>query len=49
MVRQKYWNGEIENLLGVDPGEKTYNATVRRKVSSGKVVNTHNIHTHIHG
>lgn len=37
-LRQMYMNGEFESELGIDPNLKTFNATVRRDIKTGKEV-----------
>lgn len=38
LVRKKYYDGFYVYELGIDPGMKTWNATVRRHIDSGKEV-----------
>lgn len=38
-VRRMFISGFIRYLLGIDPGERTYNATVRRDLITGEEVN----------
>lgn len=38
LVKQLYENGEFVYELGIDPGMKTWNATVRRNIATGKEV-----------
>lgn len=37
-IKRKYRAGEFVNELGIDPGMKTWNATVRRNIRTGKEV-----------